>query len=229
MQGNSLRCEIRNASRSWDLARSWSKWYWNIHYWVASKVCPKSHDERLATDGATARGIPPRTKLESYDEHEILHISGQSDVEIYIIRSTLKYVPSTMTNGWLRTEVQAGEFPQMRNYEHIPKVRSCMFMVKVMLKYTLLGRLWSMCQVPWRTVGYGRRYKQGNSPEDEIKDDPTSPVLVCLWSEWRWNIPYWVTSEVYAKYHDDRTSLYGATSWGISSDAKLETDDEHEF
>jgi hypothetical protein len=41
--------------------------------------------------------------------------SGQSNFEIYVIGSTLKYVPTPMTSGWLRMELQAREFPQMRN------------------------------------------------------------------------------------------------------------------
>ena len=94
-------------------------------------------------------------------------------------------------------------------------------MVKVTLKYTLLGRLCSICQVPWRTVACRQSYKQGNFPKDEIKDDATSQVLVRLWSKWCWNIHYWVDSEVYAKYHDDRMSVDGVTSRGIPSDAKF--------
>ena len=66
-------------------------------------------------DGATSRGIPSEAKLEMDDEHDILHVYGQSDVEIYIIGSTLKYMPSTMTIARPWMELQAGEFPQMRN------------------------------------------------------------------------------------------------------------------
>ena len=66
-------------------------------------------------DGATSRGIPSDAKLESNDEGEILHVSGQSDIEIYMIGSTPMYMPSPMINGWPRTELQRGEFPQRQN------------------------------------------------------------------------------------------------------------------
>jgi hypothetical protein len=96
-------------------------------------------------------------------------------------------------------------------------------MVKVKLKYTLLDRLWSICHVPWRTVGCRRSYKQGNLPKDESKDDAASPVLVRLWSKWSWNIHYWVDSEVYAKYHDERLPADRATSREIPPRTKLKT------
>ena len=114
-QGNSLRCEIENARRTWVLGRFWSKWHWNMHYWVASEVYANSHDEQLAVNGDIPRGIPWDAKLETQDEHEILHVSGQSDIERYIIGSTLKYMPRPMTICWTWTELQAEEFPQMRN------------------------------------------------------------------------------------------------------------------
>ena len=121
--------------------RFWSNQVSNIRYCVASETFATYHDERLAADGATSRGIPPRTKLESYDEHEILPVSGQSDIEIYILGSLLKYMPSTMTIARPWMELQAGEFPQMRNWKRTTNTTHSMFLVKVMLKYTSLGRL----------------------------------------------------------------------------------------
>jgi hypothetical protein len=59
-----------------------------------------------------------------HPEGEILVVSGQSDVEIYTIGSTLKYMPSPMTIRWLWTKLQAGEFPQMRNQERATNMRS---------------------------------------------------------------------------------------------------------
>ena len=38
-------------------------------------------------------------------------VSGQSDVEIYIIWLPPKYMPSTMTIGWLPTEIYVRESP----------------------------------------------------------------------------------------------------------------------
>ena len=96
--------------------RSWSKWRWNIPYWVTSEVYAKSHDDPFATDGATDRGIPSDAKLGTQDEHEIQVGYAQSDVDIYIIGPPLKYMPSAMTIRWLWTEPQPGEFPKMRNY-----------------------------------------------------------------------------------------------------------------
>ena len=132
-------------------------------------------------------------------------------------------MPSTMTNGWLRTELQAGEFPQMRNYEHIPKLRSCTFMVKVTLKYTLLGRLWSMRQAPWQSQVRGRSYKHGNSLRCEIRNTRRSWDRGRLGSKWRWNIHYWVASEAYAKYHDDRLATDRDIHSGIPPRTKLKT------
>jgi hypothetical protein len=78
-------------------------------------VYAKSHDDPLAADGATSTGIPPRTKLKTHTEHEMQHASGQSDIEIYIFGMHLKYIPSTTTIHWLWAELDAGEFPKMRN------------------------------------------------------------------------------------------------------------------
>jgi len=50
-----------------------------------------------------------------HPEGEILVVSGQSDVEIYTIGSTLKYMSSTMTIAHPSMEIYAGEFPPMRN------------------------------------------------------------------------------------------------------------------
>ena len=175
------------------------------------------------------QGIPSDAKLESHTEAEILDISGQSDIEIYIIGSPLKYVPSLATIAHPLTELHIGEFPQMRNYKWATKVRSRLVTVKVMLKYTLLGRLWSVCQVLWRTVGCGRSYKQGNSLRWEITNISRSWDPARLWSKWHWNIHYWVASEVCAKPRDNRKFVDGATSTGIPSDAKLETHDEAEI
>ena len=165
--------------------RLWSKWCWNIHYWVDSEVYAKYHDERLAADGATSRGIPFRTKFKTTLQHQFLCVSGQSDVDIYIIVSPLNHMPSPIMIAPPWMELQAREFPKMRkcNQRYLNiiacyQASSCTFLVKLSFKYTLFGHLWSMCQVPWRTVGCRGSYKQGNSPKDEIKDDATSPVLV---------------------------------------------------
>jgi hypothetical protein len=79
-------------------------------------VFAKSHDERLAVDGAVSWGIPSDAKLKTTLEVQFLSVSGQSEVEIYIIGSTLKHMPSTMTIAHPSMEIYAGEFPQMRNY-----------------------------------------------------------------------------------------------------------------
>jgi hypothetical protein len=83
--------------------------------WGPSEVYSNCRDNRFDVDGSTARGIPSDAKLESHNEGEILDIFGQSDIEIYIIRSPLKYVPSLATMASLWTELHIGEFPHMRN------------------------------------------------------------------------------------------------------------------
>ena len=122
MQGNSLRCEIKKkdsytelCARSAVLVRFWSKWHWNMHYFVTSEVYAKDYDDRLAADGATCRGISSDATLESHNEGEILDIYGQSNIEIYIIGSLLKYAPNPATIARPWTELQAGQFPQGRN------------------------------------------------------------------------------------------------------------------
>ena len=144
-------------------------------------------------------------------------------------------MPNPVKNGWLQTEIYPGEFPKMWNFNdrHLNIIEcyyasSCTFLVKPSFKYTLLRRLWNICYVPWRTVGCGWSYKQGNSPKDEIRIVRRTWDPARFWSKWHWNIHSWVASKVYAKYHDDRTSMDGATSRGIPSDAKLETDNEHD-
>ena len=112
IQANSPKDEITNAYQKWDLVRFWSKWHWNIHYWDPSEVYAKYHNDPLAVGGATRRGIPPGTKLKTTLQVQFLSVSSQSDVDVYIIGSSLKYMPSPMTNGWLWTDLQAGEFPQ---------------------------------------------------------------------------------------------------------------------
>jgi hypothetical protein len=74
-------------------------------------------------------------------QEQFLSVYGQSDIDIYIIGSPLIDVSLTVTIRWLWTELQAGEFPQMRNYERIPKLHSRSVMLKVTSTYTLLGRL----------------------------------------------------------------------------------------
>jgi hypothetical protein len=140
---------------------------------------------------------------------------------MYIIGTHLKYMPSTATIHSLWTELQAGEFPRGRNYKRMPNMRSSVVLVKVTLKYTLLGRIWSICQVPRRSISCGRSYTQGNSPRDEIKDDTTSPVVMRFWSKWHWHIHYWVASEVNANYRDDPLAVDGATHRGIPPGTKL--------
>jgi hypothetical protein len=44
-------------------------------------------------------------------EAEIMHVFGQSDIDIYIIESPLMYVPTPMMNGWPWTDLHSGEFP----------------------------------------------------------------------------------------------------------------------
>jgi hypothetical protein len=75
----------------------------------------------LAADGATARGIPSDGKLESYDEHEILHVSSQSDVEIYIIWSPLKYIPIPMRIAHPWMELIARGIPSDTKLETHPE------------------------------------------------------------------------------------------------------------
>ena len=122
MQGNSLRCEIGNEWRTWVLDPLWSKWCRIIHYWVDSEVSAKSHEKRLATDGDICRGIPSDAKLELQTlKHnglllrQFLHVTGQTEFQIYVIETPLKYMASTMTIAHPWTELQAEEFPQMRN------------------------------------------------------------------------------------------------------------------
>jgi hypothetical protein len=76
-----------------------------------------------------------------HDEGEILHVFGQTDIEIYIIGSPLEYRSSPITIRWLWTKLQPGEFPQIRNYKRTTKLRSRSVMVKVTLKYTLVRDL----------------------------------------------------------------------------------------
>ena len=165
--------------------RLWSKWRWNIPYWVTSEVYAKSHDDQLATDRATARGIPSDAKSETNDEHEFLDISGQSNIQIYMIGSPLKYAPSPATIARPWTELQAVQFPQGRSYNRTTNVRSRSVRVKVTLKYTLLRRLWSICQVPWRSVSYGWSYKQGNFLRCAITNARRSWDPGRLGSKWR--------------------------------------------
>ena len=121
-QGNSPKGEIRIVRRTCVLGRLRSKWCLNIHYWDTSEVYAKSHGDPLAMDGAIGRGIPYDAKLQLkiVKHHCLLQVQlscvyGQSDVEIYLIGSPLKFMPSPMTIRWLRTELQTGEFPQMWN------------------------------------------------------------------------------------------------------------------
>jgi hypothetical protein len=102
-------------------------------------------------------------------------------------------------------------------------------MVKVTLKYTLLGRLWSRCNVPPKSIGCGRSYMQRNSPKDEITNACRTWDLVRLWSKWHWHIGYWVASEVNAKFHDERLAMHGDIWRGIPSDAKWRTYPEGEI
>jgi hypothetical protein len=95
----------------------------------------------MSVDRATSRGIPSDAKLESHDEGEISHVSCQSDIEMCIIGSPVNYMPTTMTIARPWTEIYAGEFSQMRNQKQVTKLRYRSVMVKVMLKYTLLGQL----------------------------------------------------------------------------------------
>ena len=112
-----------------------------MHYWVPCELHANYDDDRTSVDGDICWGIPSDAKSETSDEGEIQVGYGQSDVEIYIIGSTLKSVPSPMMNGWLRTKIYAGEFSQMRKQKQVTKLRYRSVMAKVMLKYTLLGHL----------------------------------------------------------------------------------------
>jgi hypothetical protein len=114
-EGNSLRCEIRNSWRTWVLGPLWSKWHWNIHYRVTSEVYANFHDDRLSTNGDICRGIPPRLKSKTTLQAQFLHVSGQSNIEIYIIGSPLKGMPIPMMMARPWTELQARQFPQGRN------------------------------------------------------------------------------------------------------------------
>jgi hypothetical protein len=49
-------------------------------------------------------------------EAEILDVSAQSDIEIYIIYSPLKHIPTPLAVGWLWRKLDSGEFPQIRNF-----------------------------------------------------------------------------------------------------------------
>ena len=131
-------------------------------------------------------------------------------------------MPSRMTIRWLRTELQAAESPQMWNYKRTTNMSSRSVVVKVMLKYMLVCQLWSICQVPWRSVGCKRSYSQGNSLRCEIRNAWRTWVLDRLWSKWHRHIHYCVTSEVYDNSHDERLAMHGATSRGIPSDAKFQ-------
>jgi hypothetical protein len=69
----------------------------------------------MSVDGATRREMPSDVKIRTRPEAENLRVSGQSDVDIYIIETHLKYIPSTTTIHSLWVELDAGEFPKMRN------------------------------------------------------------------------------------------------------------------
>jgi hypothetical protein len=73
----------------------------------------------LAVDEARLRGIPSDAKLRTCVKAEILHVFGQSEFDIYIIVPPLKYVPNPMTIAWPWMELQAEEFPKMRNYKRL--------------------------------------------------------------------------------------------------------------
>jgi hypothetical protein len=62
------------------------------------------------------RYFPQLGKLQTHDEVEILCVFVESDFDIYIIGSPLMHVPTYMMNAWTWTELQAGEFPKMRNF-----------------------------------------------------------------------------------------------------------------
>jgi hypothetical protein len=46
--------------------RFWSKWCWNIHFWMAFEVYDKFHDNRTSFHGATSMGNPSDAILEMY-------------------------------------------------------------------------------------------------------------------------------------------------------------------
>jgi hypothetical protein len=66
---------------------------------------------------------------------QFLCVYGQSEVEIYIIGSTLKYIPSTRAIHSLWVELDAGEFPKMRNGWQLKIVKH---------KCVLQGQFWSV-------------------------------------------------------------------------------------
>ena len=209
--------------------RFWSKWHRNIPYWVDSEVYAKYHDEPFAADGDIRRGIPLRTKLKTTLQHQFLSVYEQSDSYIYVIGSPLKYMPSPMTIRWTWTELQTREFPRGRNYKRTTNMSSRLVMVKVTTRYTLLGHLWSICQVPWRSHLPGRRYKQGNFLRCEIRNGRRTWVLGRLWSKWHRHIHYWFASEVYANSHDDPLAACRPTARGIPSDATTRANPEAEI
>jgi len=54
-------------------------------------------------------------------EAEILDVSAQSDIEIYIICAPLKHIPTPLAFGWLCPELHSVELPQTRNYVYAPE------------------------------------------------------------------------------------------------------------
>jgi hypothetical protein len=167
---------------------------------------------------------------------QFLSVSGQSDVEISIIGWTLKYMPSAPTIGWLSTELPGGEFPKMRNFNYRSlKIIACyksstwLSLLKPSFKYTSLGRLWSIYQVPRRSHVRGWSYSQVNYIRCKNTNAYRGSDPARFRSKWHWNINCWDAFEVSAKSHDDPTSMDGATGRGIASDAKLGTHDDHEF
>ena len=114
------------------------------------------------------------------------------------------------------------EIPPRTNYNRQTNMSSRSVMVKVASKYTLLGRLWSIYQAPWRSHVPGRRYKLGNSLRCETIDTSRRWDPARFWSKWRWTIAYWVASQVYAKSHDERLAADWATSRRILSDVKFQ-------
>ena len=69
----------------------------------------------MSVDGATRKEMPSDVKIRTLPEAENLRVSGQSDVDVYIIETPLMHIPSTATIHWLREELHSGEFPHRRN------------------------------------------------------------------------------------------------------------------
>ena len=62
-------------------------------------------------------------KISCVLQAEILCVYAQSEVEIYIIWTPLKHIPTPVTICWLWVQLHWGKLPQIRNYVCAPEAK----------------------------------------------------------------------------------------------------------